>query len=69
MDCSSLGTMLHLEIQKGKEVMKTFNFQKDIVGTAACTKRLMMDIKGCGQLTSNDNYFPDIWFGGVKMAG
>ena len=28
MDCYRLETMFHLEIQKGKETMKTSNFQK-----------------------------------------
>ena len=68
MACSRLGTILHLEIQKGKEVMKTLTFQKYIGGTAACTKRLMMDTKGYGQLTSNDTYFSDSWFSGVETA-
>ena len=27
LECSSLGTMLHLDIQKGEEAMKTSNFQ------------------------------------------
>ena len=66
--CSRLGTMLHLEIQKGKEAMKTSNFQKYLGGTAACMKRQMMATKGCGKLTSNDTYFDDIQFGGVKNA-
>ena len=43
---SRLGTMLYLEIQKGKEDMKTEKFQHQIGGTAACTERLMMDTKG-----------------------
>ena len=64
--CSRLGTMLHLEIQKGEEAMKTSNFQKDLGGTTLCMKRLAIDTKGCGQLTSNDTYFPDIWFSSVK---
>ena len=59
MACSRLGTMLHLDIQKGKEAMKTSNFQKDIGDTAAYMKILMMDTKGCGQLTSNYTYFSD----------
>ena len=66
--CYWLGTMLHLDIQKGNEAMKTLNFQKYIGGTAACMKRLMMVTKGCGQLTSNDTYFANSWFSGVKMA-
>ena len=31
-------------------------------------KRPMMAIKGCDKMTSNDTYFPDIWFSGVKTA-
>ena len=38
--CSSLGSMLHLDIQKGREAMNTSYFQKDIGGTAACMKRI-----------------------------
>ena len=30
-------------------------------------KRLMMSTKGCGQLASNNTYFSDRWFNGVKM--
>ena len=33
-----------------------------------CMKRLMMSTKGRGQLMSNDTYFYDIWFSGVKTA-
>ena len=50
--CSRWGTMLHLEIQKGKEAMK----------------RLAVATKGCGKLTSNDTYFSDSWFSSVKTA-
>ena len=48
--------------------MKTYNFQKYIRGNTACMKILIMDKKGCGQLTSNETYFSDSWFSGVKMA-
>ena len=58
--CSRLGTMLRLDIQKGKEAMKKSIFQSVLGGTAACMKRLAIDTKGCGQLTSNDTYFSDI---------
>ena len=54
MDCYRLGAMLHLDIQKGKKVVKTAEFQQDIGGTSACTKILIMATKGYGQLTSND---------------
>ena len=63
-----VGTMLYLEIQNWKEAMKTPNFQKDIGGTTACMKRLGIVTKGCGQLTSNDTYFSDIWFSSIKTT-
>ena len=68
MACSMLGTMLHLEIQKWKEAMKTLKFQKDIGGTTASMKRLDIDNKGCGQLTSNDTYFSDSCLCSIKTA-
>ena len=68
MDCSRLGNMLYLDIQKGKEATKTENFQQQIRGTAAFMKRLMMATKGCVQLTSNDTYFYDSWFSGLETA-
>ena len=42
--CSRFGTMLHLDIQKGKEYKKTSNFQNDIGGTTTCMKRLDISI-------------------------
>ena len=45
MDCSRLGTMLHPEIQRGKEATKASKFQQNIRGTAACMKILMMYTK------------------------
>ena len=68
MACSRLGTMLHLEIKKGGEAMKTSKFQNVLVGTTACMKRLVIATKGCGQLTSNNTYFADSWFSSVKNA-
>ena len=49
MACSRLETMLHLDIQKGKEDMKSLDFHKYIRGATACTKRLAMDNKRCDQ--------------------
>ena len=68
MACSRLGTMLHLEIQKGKEAMKTSKFQNVLGGTTVCMKILSIATKGCVQLTSNDAYFADSWFSSVKTA-
>ena len=66
--CLRLGKMLHLDTQKGKEAMKTSNFQNVLGGTTVCMKRLDIDTKGCGQLISNETYFCDIWFSSVKTA-
>ena len=54
--CSRLGTVLHLDIQKEKEAIKTSTFQKYLGGTVARMKIRMIYTKGCGQLTSNDTY-------------
>ena len=43
-------------------------FQKDLGGTNACMNRLAIATKGCGQITSNDTYFPNIWFISVKTS-
>ena len=66
--CSRLGTMLHLDIQKGMEAMKTSKVQKDIGGNTACMKRLAVSPKGSVQLISNNNYFVDSWFSYVKTS-
>ena len=58
--CSRLGTLLHLEIQKGKDAMKTSEFKKYPLGTATCMKRLAISTERCGQLTLNYTYFADI---------
>ena len=68
MNCYRLGTMSHLDTQKGKESKETSKFQQDIEGTAACMKRLIISTKGCNQLTSNDTYFADSWFSGLKTV-
>ena len=66
--CSRLGMMLHLVIQKEEEPMKTSEFQKDIGGTAACMRRLSVNTKGCGHLTSNYTQFSDSWFSSIKLS-
>ena len=64
--CSRLRKMLHLDIQNGKEDMKMSKFQNVLGGTTACMKRLAISNKGCGQLTSNNNYFSYSWLSSVK---
>ena len=60
--------MLHLEIQKGEDAMKTSKFQIYLGGTTSCIKRLSIATNCCGQLTSNDTYFADSWFSSIKNA-
>ena len=48
--------------------MKTSEFRKYLGGSSACTKRLSINNKGCGQLTSSDTYFAGIWFSYIKTA-
>ena len=48
--------------------MNSSDFQQQIVGTAACMNITMKDNKVCGQLLSNDTFFADRWFSGVKTA-
>ena len=52
--CSRLGKMLHLDIQKGKDAMKTSKFQIYLGGTTSCIKRLSIATNCSGRLTSND---------------
>ena len=59
---------MHLDIQKGKEAMKTLEFQKYLGVTAAYMKILEMTTKGFVQLKSNDTYFADIWFCSVNTS-
>ena len=63
---STLGIRLYLKIQKGKAVIKTFGFQKEIRVAVACRKRKIKDKKGCRQLSSKHTFFSDSWFSGVK---
>ena len=48
--CSRIGTVLYVDIQVGKEVMKVSDYQQDIGGTAACMKIITKTTEGCGQL-------------------
>ena len=68
VSCSRLGTMFYLEIKKGKEAMKASDLQQKIGGMDDCMKIIMKDTKGCGQLSSNDTFFGDIWFIRVNTA-
>ena len=53
---------------KGEGGYEDIDFQKDLGGTAACNKRLLMATKGCVQMESNAIYCYNIWFSGEKTA-
>ena len=47
--CSVTYSLLFIEVQRGKEGVKNGKYQKELVATAACTKRMMEATKGIGQ--------------------
>jgi len=60
--------MRHMEIQRGKEGMKTKKFNAEVGATAGCTLRLLLD-----SITEEDKGMKhgicgDAWFGSVQVA-
>ena len=47
--CSVTGSLIFIDIQRGKEGMKLSRYHLELGATSACTKILMEDIKGLGQ--------------------
>lgn len=70
--CAETGVMLHLELQRGKEPMKHSDYHRELGATAACTLRMGLATKNCGQSTSDDSpkdiFYGDSWFASVKTA-
>ena len=48
--------------------MKQYDFQQQIGGTSNCTKIIIKATKGYSKMSSNDNFFSDRWFSGLKAA-
>ena len=59
--------MLYREIQKRKEAMNSSDFQQHIEGTSSCMNRINNVNKMCGQRSSNDTLFANIWFKEVRI--
>jgi hypothetical protein len=59
--CSSTGCMLNLEIQRGKEGMKTMKHNNCIGATSGCTLRVMED--KVGENHHFNGIIVDAWFG------
>ena len=62
--CYRLGT----RDTKGERGYDNIDFSKHLRGTSACMKVLIMAKNLCGLLKSNDTYFDDSWFSGVKTS-
>ena len=60
--------MLYLDIQHGEEAVNTLGYQHNIGGGVACMNIIVKGKKGCGQLSSSENFFSDNWFSGVQTV-
>ena len=60
------GCMLALEIQRGKEAMKTQTYNSDYGNTCGCTMRLMTTTKGDDDVCVGVK--GDAWFGSIKTC-
>ena len=60
--------MLYIKVQSIKESMNIVGFQKETGGRSACPKRIMKAKKWCGELSSNDTFFSDTRFSGIKTV-
>ena len=60
--------MLNLDIQKWKDAMKALADQQDIGGMDVSMESILKSNKDFGQLSSNNTFFADIWFRGLKTA-
>ena len=58
--------MLNLWIQKGKDAIKTLEFQQEIGGMYDYTKTIINTNRGSGKFSPNNNFFEYIWFRGTK---
>ena len=60
--------MRHMEIQRGKEGMKTQKFNSDVGATAGCTLRLLLNTIPHEKGSIKHGIRADAWFGSVKTA-
>ena len=70
--CSVTYSLLFIEVQRGKEGVKNGKYQKELVATAACTKRMMEATKGIGQKSikggTKDCFLFGRWFASKKAT-
>jgi hypothetical protein len=66
--CGLLGILICLEIQRGKEAMKTKEFNASFGATAGCTMRLAQLAAPVQQGEGKSLVEGDAWFGSVTCA-
>ena len=68
--CPVLGVTTYLEVQQGKEYMKTTQYHQELGATAACTLRAAeaVSINNKKGLKPEEIIIGDSWFGSVKAA-
>ncbi len=66
--CHVTGVLRHMEIQRGKEGMKTAQFNNTIGATAGCTLRLLLNSIPVDQQGAKHGVRGDAWFGSVNTA-
>ena len=68
--CSVTGALIFIDIQRGKEGMKSIRYHLELGATAACTKRFTEETKGLGQRalkgSTKDYFLFDNWFSSKK---
>jgi hypothetical protein len=60
--------MRKMEIQRGKDGMKSQKFNQQVGATAGCTLRLLLDTIPQDMKTSKHGVRGDAWFGSIKTA-
>jgi hypothetical protein len=66
--CHATGVLHQIEIQRGKEGMKTAKFNTTIGATAGCTLRLLLNSIPVDQQEAKHGVRGDAWFGSVNTA-
>jgi hypothetical protein len=66
--CPITGVMRKMEIQRGKDGMKSQQFNQQVGANVDCALRLLLDTIPQDMKTSKHGVRGDSWFGGIKTA-
>ena len=66
--CPITGVMRKMEIQRGKDGMKSQQFNQQVGATAGCTLRLLLGTIPHDAGPSKHGIRADAWFGSIKTA-